>query len=228
MTKKNNKIKSLNKQIEDMKDINRKICNNGIVCILKALNMKDHYSFNHSLRTSFYSLIIGHSIKMNDEDLYQLELTGLVHDIGKIGISDSILLKKEKLTYEEFNIIKTHPDKSAQILEGFTDFETTAYYARHHHERYDGKGYPDNLKSEEIPLHSRIVFIADAYDSMTAKRPYSNGIPHKEAIKILQENSFTQFDGDLVKHFIKNINKKNVDDIPFKLDICNQYLKKAA
>ena len=133
---------------------------------------------------------------MKDIDL--IALAGLLHDIGKIGIPESILDKPGKLTKEEYEIVKRHPEIGAEILSSIRQFEEVVPAIRHHHERYDGRGYPDGLKGEEIPVMARIIAVADAFDAMLSKRPYRDALSLNSAVKELQRNKGSQFDPQIV------------------------------
>lgn len=220
---------TLVQKIEELKEENRHISEMAARSILHALDQKDHYTFGHSMRVAFYALILGRQLGLNQNDMYDLEMTGIFHDVGKIGVPDKILLKPGRLDDREFRIMKEHPVKSAEILAGFTIFDKVAKYARHHHERYDGYGYPDRLKGENIPLYSRIILIADTFDAMTSSRPYREGLSYKIAFDELERFAGTQFDPDLVKHFITGMEreeKKHQDS--FYLNIMQEAFKKAA
>ncbi len=179
--------------------------------ILHALDMKDHYTFGHSMRVTYFALNLGRSLGLNENELYTLELATLFHDIGKIGVPDKVLLKPERLTTNEFELMAQHPVNSAEILSGFSDFEKVAKYARHHHERIDGNGYPDKLAGENIPFYSRIILIADTFDAMVSTRPYRKGLPYSRAFQELQDFSGSQFDSYLVKSFIKTMSTNDVN-----------------
>ncbi len=223
-------ILSLVKSIDDLKKENNHICEMAARSILHALDLKDHYTFGHSMRVAYYALTTGRELGFNEKELYDLEMTGIFHDVGKIGIPDKVLLKPSRLSEREFRIMKLHPEKSAEILEGFTVFDDVAKYARHHHERYDGYGYPDRLKGEDIPIYSRIILIADTFDAMTSSRPYREGLAHEIAFDELLRFSGTQFDATLVENFIRGMKKEeNKHEDSFYLNIMQSaYEKKAA
>ncbi|PIP95245.1 MAG: hypothetical protein COW00_13925 [Bdellovibrio sp. CG12_big_fil_rev_8_21_14_0_65_39_13] len=194
-------LMNLSREVQDLKRKQKDFCEMAVRAILHALDCKDHYTFGHSMRVTYYALVLGKELELSGDELYDLELAALFHDIGKIGVPDKVLLKPARLTEEEFLEMKAHPSKSAEILEGFEPFELVAKYAKHHHERYDGRGYPDSLKGEEIPLFSRIILIADTFDAMTSTRPYRKGLAYEVAFSELKEFSGSQFDPQLVEHF---------------------------
>ncbi|MFZ4712504.1 MAG: HD-GYP domain-containing protein [Bacteriovoracaceae bacterium] len=194
--------------IEEMKSKKKKMVELTVKAILNALDQKDHYTFGHSMRVAYFSIVIGEQLGLDSDAMYDLELSALFHDIGKIGIPDSILNKPGRLEEEEFNIMKLHPVKSGEILEGFDGFEQIALNAKLHHERYDGRGYPDGMKGEAIPTYARIILIADTFDAMTSSRPYRKGLPYQVAYDELRQFAGTQFDPKLVELFIKGMNQE--------------------
>mgnify|MGYP000976760935 CR=1 FL=1 len=147
-------------------------------------------------------------MKLSEGEIYELELSALFHDVGKIGVPDQVLLKPTRLTESEFLEMKLHPNKSAEILEGIPSLDQVAKNAKHHHERFDGRGYPAGMKGEEIPLFSRIILIVDTFDAMTSSRPYRKGLSYDIAFAELKEFSGTQFDPQLVEHFISAMKKE--------------------
>ncbi len=176
--------------------------------MLKALKYKDDYTYGHSLRVAYYCLALGREKNLSNEGLYKLEVAALFHDIGKIGIPDQVLNKPARLNEDEFLTMKKHPELSAKILEGFHMFDDVAEFAKLHHERFDGRGYPLGIKGENIPLFSRIILIADTFDAMTSTRPYRQGLSYQVAFDELNEFSGTQFDPELVKLFISAMTKE--------------------
>ena len=195
-------------RIEELKSENQKVCEMAARTILKALDAKDNYTFGHSMRVTYFSMIVGKELGLSDADAYELQLAALFHDIGKIGTPDAVLNKPTRLTDEEFKIMKQHPTQSYEILKGFDNFEKIARNAKHHHERYDGRGYPDGLKGEEIPMYARIILIADTFDAMTSTRVYRKGLPYEVAFVELKEFSGSQFDPGLVQRFITGMKKE--------------------
>ena len=171
----------------------------------KILDARDPHTSQHSTRVTNFSLALANIIKLSDDEKDVLYIAASLHDIGKVGIPDSILLKKDKLTDEEFKIIKRHPDIGADILKPLPPMSRETDVIRYHHERYDGKGYPAGIGGEEIPLLSRIITLADSYDAMTTDRPYRNGLPIDKAIEEIIRCIGSQFDPDLANMFIHKV-----------------------
>lgn len=223
------KIDSLNEEIESLEKKRKETCEMAVKTVLRALNCKDDYTYGHSMRVAFYSVALGKELGLSKDELYKLELAALFHDIGKIGVPDEILMKPSRLEEEEFHIMKQHPTKSAEILADFDYFADIADWVKFHHERYDGRGYPDGLKGEDIPLYSRIILIGDTFDAMTSTRPYRKGLSYEIAFSELDEFSGTQFDPKLVKAFVKAMTKEEAKkEETFKLTIIEGPHKKDA
>ncbi len=174
-----------------------------IKSISSALDAKDTYTHGHSHRVTLYSLILAQELGIDEAMMEEIETAGLLHDIGKIGISEGILCKPGKLTDEEYEIIKKHPIIGKKILIGIKKLDKVRDWIGTHHERWDGRGYLEGLKASEIPLPARILSIADTYDAMTSNRSYRKGLPHEVASEEIQKCAGTQFDPDLVKIFMK-------------------------
>ncbi len=170
--------------------------------IISSLEEKDPYTHGHSIRVSEYSVLLGRAVGLNERELQELELCSLFHDIGKIGIPDNVLLKPARLSKAEFEIMKSHPVRSAKILEKITAFKNVLPGIKYHHERFDGLGYPEGLKGDAIPLAARIILIADTYDAMTSTRPYRLALDKQVAFDELRKCAGSQFDADLVEKFI--------------------------
>ena len=171
----------------------------------KILDARDPHTSQHSTRVTNFSLALANIIKLSDDEKDVLYIAASLHDIGKVGIPDSILLKKDKLTDEEFKIIKRHPDIGADILKPLPPMSRETDVIRYHHERYDGKGYPAGIGGGEIPLLSRIITLADSYDAMTSDRPYRNGLPIDKAIEEIIRCIGSQFDPELANMFIHKV-----------------------
>ncbi len=187
-------------QAREMKEIQRqvRIGNETIFSIANAVEARDKSTGKHSFRVAEYSVLIARELGFSEKELDSLHKTGLLHDIGKIGVPDSILNKPDRLTPEEYAVMKTHVDIGGEILKDFSLVERVAEGAKFHHERYDGTGYPNGLKGEEIPLNARIIGIADAFDAMTANRVYRKAMDKDYVIAELKRCSGTQFDPGLV------------------------------
>lgn len=177
--------------------------------IIASLEEKDSYTHGHSIRVAEYSVMIAEELGFSESQVREVELSALFHDIGKIGIPDSILMKPARLTPAEFEIMKSHPVRSAQIMEKISALHNLIPGIRHHHERYDGLGYPDGLQGNEIPLYARIILIADTFDAMTSTRPYRLALDKEVAIAELRHCSGSQFDTPLVDAFIRAMRKKD-------------------
>ena len=173
---------------------------------------KDTYTRGHSERVSRYSVLIGKHLGLSNEDLKILEIGGLFHDIGKIGITDSILQKEEKLTDEEYSEIKNHPSIGAKILSSASMFQDIIPIVLYHHEKYDGRGYPQGLKGEEIPYLARIAAVADSFDAMTSKRSYRDILDLEYVRNEFVRCAGTQFDPDIAKVFV-DIMDNNCNEI---------------
>jgi HD-GYP domain-containing protein (c-di-GMP phosphodiesterase class II) len=170
--------------------------------LANALDARDQYTAGHSGRVCRFSCAIAQAMIFSREELRKLGIGALLHDIGKIGIPDTVLQKPGRLTHEEFEVIKTHPTVGRRILEAVHGFTPYLDVVELHHENWDGSGYPHGLRGEQVPLAARIVHVADAYDAMTSDRPYRRGMAAEVAFKILQENAGTQFDPTVVDVFV--------------------------
>ena len=179
-----------------------------IRALADALDAKCDYTSGHSLRVSRYALIIGKQLGMTDTELRDLEMAGILHDIGKIGVPESILWKPARLDGEEQQIMSAHPLRSAQMIEDIPVLNQSRIWVRHHHEFMDGSGYPDHLEGEKIPIGSRIILVADAYDAMTSDRPYRKSIGYERAGAELVKHSGRQFDPQLVSGLLSQVGEK--------------------
>lgn len=159
-----------------------------------AVDAKDTYTNGHSLRVAEYSREIARRAGLSEEMQDDIYMMGLLHDVGKIGVPDAIINKPARLTNEEFEVIKNHPVMGAKILKNINDFPKLITGARWHHERYDGKGYPDGIAGEEIPLEARIIAIADAYDAMSSRRSYRDVLSQDIVRSEIEKGKGTQFD----------------------------------
>lgn len=173
-----------------------------IQALVHALEARDQYTADHSDVVAEWALDTGKRLGMDEDQLRDLELGAILHDIGKVAIPDDILNKPGRLTDEEFEVMKSHTIVGERILKPIGFLKNVAPIVRHEHERWDGRGYPDGISGEQIPLASRIIFVCDAYHAITSDRPYRAGQPHAFARRILTENAGTQFDPAVVAVFM--------------------------
>jgi diguanylate cyclase (GGDEF)-like protein len=181
-----------------------------IGAIINTLYEKNKREEEHSHRVSEYCNYLGKAMNLPDGEIQELKTAGLLHDIGKIAIDENILNKPGKLTEDEYEELKRHPEISYRILSSVNDMSEIADYVLSHHERWDGNGYPKGLKGEEIPMKSRIIAIADAYDAMTSERAYRGALSKEVAVGELIKHSGTQFDAEIVKIFVEHISAIHV------------------
>lgn len=174
-----------------------------MLTLSNAVDVRDPYTAGHSDRVTIIALLIASQLGLSEDSMKHLKYAALFHDIGKLGIPDSILLKNDKLTNEEYELIKRHPDIGVSILKNVEFLQNSLPIIQHHHERYSGNGYPDGLTKEEIPIGARVIAIADTYDAMTSDRPYRKGLGHDAAVQEIVKNKGTQFDDLLVDVFLK-------------------------
>lgn len=184
--------------ISDLKEL----FSGTVKAIIEALDAKDSFTLGRSRRVAFYALKIVNKLALSPSEASKIELAGLLHDIGMIGVAEDILNKTQKLTEEEFEKIKMHVHYSVKILEDIKQLYEITEIIKYHHEYYNGCGYPYHLKGDEIPLGSRIIAIADAYDAMVSNRAYRASKTSEEAIEIIQAGAGKQFDPNLVQIFI--------------------------
>ncbi len=207
-----NEIKRMNAELADTYEKLEKAYLDSIQTLRYTVEAKDPYTRGHSDRVSEYSVLIGKKLGLSEKDMKTLQVGGLFHDIGKIGIPDSILLKEAKLTDDEYSEIKNHPSIGAHILCNAEVFQDIIPIVKHHHEKFDGTGYPGKLKGEDIPYLARIAAVADTFDAMTSKRTYRNALPLDVVKAEIERCSGTQFDPTIAKVFI-DILDNNYDEI---------------
>lgn len=176
--------------------------------MVNAIEARDKYTKRHSQRVTGLAMDIARELECSDEEIETIRLGGFLHDIGKIGIRDSILLKPGRLSKEEFDVIKTHPIIGENIIKPLGIIPVERSIIRYHHERWDGKGYPDGLSGKSIPLPARILSVADAFDAMTTDRPYRMAMSKNDALAEIQGLSGCQFDSEVVKKFMKVFEQK--------------------
>ncbi len=177
----------------------RRLFEQTATALVNAIDAKDKYTHGHSSRVAEYSKKIAELSGMTKTECEEVYYVALLHDVGKIGIPEKIINKEGKLTEEEYEVIKQHPELGAQILRGIDEYPNLSIGAHYHHERYDGKGYPDRLKGSDIPELARIISVADAYDAMTSKRSYRSAIPQQAVREEIVKGSGTQFDPKYAK-----------------------------
>ncbi len=175
--------------------------------LAEAIEAKDKYTRGHSLRVAKYSEMIARKAGKSEQECNNIYLAALLHDVGKIGIPEYIINKESKLTDEEFDIIKTHPVIGNQILQKISQNKSLSVGAHYHHERYDGKGYPEGKKGEEIPEIARIIAVADAFDAMTSKRSYRDSLPMDVVIAEVEKGKGTQFDPQFAAVLLELLDK---------------------
>ena len=173
--------------------------------IMETVKVKDELTYSHCIRVSRGARLLAKAAGLSENDQRIVEFAGLFHDIGKIGVPDAILNKPDRLTPEEYEIMKQHPEMSAQILKpllGIEFFRELIPGVLHHHERFEGGGYPQSVMGEKIPLEARIILVADTYDAMTENRTYRKGLPTERVYQELKTHSGRQFDPRLVAIFL--------------------------
>ena len=195
-------VKDRTNELATEKESYEKLTLETLSSLARVIDAKDHYTVGHSFRVAAYAKGMANELGFSKEQAEQIYFAGLIHDVGKIGISETILTKPGKLDPKEFEIIKSHPTLGGDILNGIYEFPIFASVARHHHERYDGTGYPDKLKGDDIPFEARVVAICDSFDAMTSDRSYRKALGDETAIKELIEGKGTQFDPKLVDVFL--------------------------
>jgi putative nucleotidyltransferase with HDIG domain len=196
--------RNLTQLYEDLRDTYM----STIKALAQAIDARDHYTHSHSTNVSRYANIIASQMNLDTQKVEEITDACQLHDLGKIGIHDYILVKPGKLSPEEFEEVKLHALKGAQILEPLTFLEGVIRIVRQHHERYDGKGYPFGLKGEQIDIGARIMAVADTYDAMTSARPYRiNPLTKEEAKDEIKKESGKQFDPKVVEVFVKVVNR---------------------
>lgn len=213
-----NLIKKINQELKETNEKLEKAYLETIETLRFTVEAKDTYTRGHSDRVSEYSVLIGKYLNLSENDLHLLKIGGLFHDIGKIGVPDSILLKTSKLTDDEYSEIKNHPTIGAHILSNATIFEDAIPIVKHHHERYDGRGYPSKLAGEDIPYLARIAAVADSFDAMTSRRTYRDSLSIDIVKEEIEKNKGTQFDPKIADVFLDILNNhyKEIEEIQNK------------
>ncbi len=176
--------------------------------LMRALDAKDAYTCGHSQRVAHLAMLMGKELELSPEEEYVLQISAFLHDIGKLGIPDSILKKADGLEDYEYRIARDHPEIGSKIIGEISELTEVASVVRHHHERFDGSGYPDRLKGKAIPEFSRIIAIIDAYEALVSDRCYRQGITKNNALQEIRRNAGIQFDPDLVEVFATVISRE--------------------
>jgi len=198
-------------RVKELEEQQRTLLKSVICAFNQLLDMRDLNTGVHSTRLAEWAVRVGRTLRINESDLYQLEVAALLHDIGKIGVPDAILKKEGRLTDEERALMNKHPEYSWSILRLFPGLDKASLYALHHHESFNGTGYPGGLKGEEIPIGSRIVSVIDAYDAMISNRCYRKGLSHEEAVQRLTNACGVQFDPSVVEAFLGIAGQESAD-----------------
>ena len=191
-------IESYVAQLKTAAEENRELFVGSIRMLAAAIDEKDPYTRGHSDRVARYSLLIGRQLSLSSEELDRLRISALLHDVGKIGIDDRVLKKPGALTPDEFELMKQHPTKGANIMRPIPQLKDMLPGIESHHEHVDGNGYPNGLKGDEIPLMARIIAVADTLDAMTTHRPYQSAMELDEALVVIRKKSGSKFDGRVV------------------------------
>lgn len=216
-------------QMRQIKDINEKLSETyqkleqsyleSIQTVRYTVEAKDTYTRGHSDRVSAFSVMLGKKLGLSKEDLHKLEIGGLFHDVGKIGVPDNILQKSDSLTEEEYSEIKSHPTIGAHILSTATIFKDIIPIVKYHHENFDGTGYPSRLKGNDIPYLARITAVVDSFDAMTSRRVYRNSLSIQSVIDEIAKNKGSQFDPEIAEAFLDILR----NDYKSILEIQNKY-----
>ncbi|MBM3243980.1 MAG: diguanylate cyclase, partial [Candidatus Omnitrophica bacterium] len=201
-------IKFLKSKIDKLNKRANQSLTEAILAFAKTIELKDHYTGEHVELTGHYATMIANKLGLPKDEIELIRQASILHDLGKIGISEKILLKRSKLTKREFEEIKKHPQIGADILRPIHFLHGLIPIIFYHHERWDGKGYPSGIKAEEIPVGARIIALADVYQALTSDRPYRKAYPKVKALKIIQAASGKQFDPRITKIFLEIIQKK--------------------
>jgi putative two-component system response regulator len=196
------KVEERTAQLHEANEELRRLFMGSIKALAQALEAKDEYTQGHSERVSEIAVGVGRFLSLAEREISDIWLAGLLHDIGKIGVRESVLNKPGKLDDEEWKAIQNHPVMAERILCPIEELTAVISIVRHHHERFDGSGYPDALSGGDIPLGARILSVADAYDALTSRRPYRDALSVADALSVLEDASGTQFDPVIVRAFL--------------------------
>ncbi len=195
-------VQERTQQLNQANDDMRNLFIGSIKALAQALEAKDRYTQGHSARVAEESVRIARYLSLSEDEIQNIWIAGFLHDIGKIGIQETVLNKPGRLDPEEWELVKQHPVFAARILEPIEELGDVIEMVRYHHEHFDGKGYPDGLSGADIPLGARILAVADCYDALTSERPYRGAVPEAEAYKVFEDCSGTQFDPVIASAFL--------------------------
>lgn len=204
-------MESRNKMLETIETLYNE---EALETLREAVDAKDEYTEGHSRRVGQLGAVLGDHLDLDPETCEQLQYAGLLHDVGKIAVDESILTKEGSLTDEEFSIIKTHPARGEKIIQFSSIDDRVLNGVRHHHEQYDGSGYPDGLEGENIPLFGRVLAVADAMDAMLSNRHYRDALSWEKVKKELEENKGSQFDPKVADEALEIIQPQNRNVMP--------------
>jgi hypothetical protein len=197
----------------------------AMIAMADAIDQRDPYTADHSRRVAELAVRIGETYGVNERDIERLRIAARMHDIGKIGIGNDLLHKPGKLTDDEWEVLRAHPVISEQLLKPYRQFRHETRLVRHHHERWDGKGYPDRIRGQAIPLGARIIAVADTFDAMTTSRPYRPALSRQYAIDEIRNGALTQFDPQIVACFLQVMDESSKirsitgEDLPHARDL---------
>ena len=195
------------RQLKERQELSRRLFEQTATALVTAIDAKDEYSHGHSLRVAEYAQQIARRMGRDEEECRKVYYAGLLHDVGKIGMPDAIIRKKTGLTTHEYEEVKLHPVLGSQILSSIRDFPFIGIGARYHHERYDGTGYPDGLKGNEIPEIARIISVADTYDTLSSNRSYRLAMPQEIVRAEIAKGAGTQFDPEIAAVMLRMIDE---------------------
>jgi putative nucleotidyltransferase with HDIG domain len=212
-------VRERTQQLAEANDELRRLFMSSIKALAQALEAKDEYTQGHSARVAEIGVQIARYVSLPDREIQNIWVAGLLHDIGKIGVRENVLNKPGKLDADEWESVQQHPVVAARILGPIEELSDVIEIVMHHHERFDGSGYPEGLRGSEIPLGARILTVADAYDALTSKRPYRDALPAGEAVSILEEAAGTQFDPVIVRAFVTSYRSAGSMDLPRSMGV---------
>jgi diguanylate cyclase (GGDEF)-like protein len=201
-------ISGLKKKIDKLNKQSKQGLSESIFAFAKTLELKDHYTGEHVENTVHFATAVANQLNLPKEEIELIKQAAMLHDLGKIGVSENILLKKGKLNKKEFEEIKKHPQIGADIIRPIQFLHDLIPFIFYHHERWDGKGYPSGIKGEDIPLGARVIAIADVYQALISDRPYHKAFPKNVAVEMIRKSSGTQFDPRVVNAFLKIVKMK--------------------